>query len=589
MGRAVVDTWAPHTSVRNLYGPTETTIGVTIGNALMPGDRVRLGSPVSGVRLMVLDERLHPVPAGVPGELYVSGPALSRGYLDRPGLTGSRFVAGVFGHEGDRMYRTGDVVRWWPDDEGGAHIEYEGREDDQIKVRGLRIEPGEIEAALVENASVDAAAVIAVGAGMTSSLAAYVVVDPDHCVEVGELRIWLASRLPAHLVPETITVLDALPLTPVGKLDRRRLPEPVVEAAEYRSPATELEARVTKAFGDVLGLERVSVTSSFFEIGGNSLAATQVLAHLRPHHPDMQVSWVFREPTVRGLAGLLAADSTAHSARRDVLLTLRSEGRRAPLFCVHPAGGLAWFYGGLVRYLPDRPVYGLQDPYVVSGDEQAGSVEELAQRYLSEIRRVRPHGPYHLLGWSLGGYVIHEMAVRLEAAGEEVGFVGVMDASPGAADLEAGRIHPGGQVAADALAGWRDLFDLGPDVVASGPEEVAEVVREQIAATGLLGADEVARVMNSFEHAAQIVADHDPRTGLSVPMVVFTATRDKSEPGRIARGWEAVVDGGVRNVDVDATHLGMAEERALEVIGPEIGAALAAHEHNRGSRGKDQR
>ncbi|MYR08758.1 amino acid adenylation domain-containing protein [Gordonia sp. SID5947] len=577
--QTLVDEWAPHVDLYNAYGPTETTIAVTYTPPLLAGEPVYVGSPFRGVRLVVLDERLRPVPFGTAGELYVVGKAVARGYLGRPGQTAASFVATPYGDPGELMYRTGDVVRWALDRAGRYTIEFGGRSDDQVKLRGLRIELGEIETVLGEHPDVRRAVVLGVGAPV-SALAAYVVGDPD--LDVGGLRDHLADRLPRHMIPASFTVLDTLPMTPVGKLDKRALPQPVSEPTAYVEPSTESERQVAAVFADILDVDRVSATDGFFDLGGNSLSATRVVSRLRDHAPHVELAWLFSDPTVSGVAARI--DAGTDSAVGETLLALRRGGNRSPLFCVHPAGGLAWFYGGLAPYLEGRPIYGLQDPHVVSGEPSAATVDELAARYVEEIRRVAPDGPYHLLGWSLGGHVAHAMATMLQADGHKVAFLGIMDAAaPSERDADgspAGEaVAPaqdeGGSVVGDMLGGWRDLFDLGDDVHARTPEEVAAVVREQIAAMGLLRAEQVEWVMDSFEAAENIVTTYHPEV-FDGPVAVVTATADKADPASVRWSWRRFVTGTIANIDVDAHHLGLADATSLEIIGPWLAERLEA-------------
>ncbi|MCK0438394.1 amino acid adenylation domain-containing protein [Gordonia alkaliphila] len=304
--QALKDEWAVMRRIQNLYGPTETTIGITISEPMQIGAPVYLGGPINGVGLLVLDQRLKPVPPGVPGELYVVGFAASRGYLSDAALTSVRFVSNPYGIPGDRMYRTGDIVRWRTDDLGQPVLEYAGRSDDQVKLRGLRIELGEIEAALASHQQVSSAVVIGVGGSVATALAGYVVGDAE-AIDVGELKSFLAERLPAHMVPATIQVLDSLPLTPVGKLDKRALPEPVVEVGEYVAPEGPEETALAEVFGEILGMDEVSVTESFFDLGGNSLSAMRVVGRIAEVlDVEFSIADVFADPTVRGLAAAVA-------------------------------------------------------------------------------------------------------------------------------------------------------------------------------------------------------------------------------------------------------------------------------------------
>ncbi|MGV9928880.1 non-ribosomal peptide synthase/polyketide synthase, partial [Nocardia rhamnosiphila] len=265
----------------NAYGPTEATVATNISGVLHAGDRVTIGGPVRGMRTLVLDDRMNPVPEGVAGELYVGGIQLARGYHARPGLTAERFVADPYGEPGSRLYRTGDVVRWRRDTAGDPAVEYVGRNDFQVKVRGFRIELGEIDAALTAHETVD----FAVTTGHESaagvvSLVSYVVAVPGRSIDVAEVREFVGQRLPSYMVPASVMVLDEVPLTPAGKLDRRALPEPAFEARKFRAPSTPVERVVAGVLADVLGIERVGADDDFFALGGNSLLATQVVARL---------------------------------------------------------------------------------------------------------------------------------------------------------------------------------------------------------------------------------------------------------------------------------------------------------------------
>ncbi|MDL9937936.1 non-ribosomal peptide synthase/polyketide synthase, partial [Gordonia sp. ABSL1-1] len=309
VAQSLKDRWASHRRIQNLYGPTETTIGVTISEPMQVGEPVTLGGPLDGIGLMILDDFLAPVPVGVPGELYVTGLALSRGYLDRPGLTAERFVANPYGSEGDRMYRTSDVVRWARDAKGALTVVYSGRSDDQIKLRGLRIELGEIEKALADHPDVESAVVLGVlgdgmladsGDSVVSALAAYVVTRG--AIESGTLRTHLEERLPVFMVPSSFTVLDALPLTPVGKLDRRALPAPtVVVGADLVEPANAAEEQLAAIVGGLLGLDRVSVVESFFALGGDSIMSIQLASAARAAGLSISPREIFEHRTIRAI------------------------------------------------------------------------------------------------------------------------------------------------------------------------------------------------------------------------------------------------------------------------------------------------
>ncbi|WP_026400352.1 non-ribosomal peptide synthetase [Actinomadura rifamycini] len=301
---------APALTARNFYGPTESTVDTT--NQVVAGaDRPSIGGPQRGTRAYVLDAALQPAPPGVPGELYLAGAQLARGYLGRPGLTAGRFVADPYGPPGDRMYRTGDLARWRPD----GTLEYLGRADDQVKIRGYRVEPGEIESVLAGFEGVAGAAVVV----RDGRLAAYVV---PASVDVAALRAHAAARLPDHMMP-SFTALDALPLTVNGKLDRAALPAPGGTAgAGRRAPRTPQEEILAGLFAEILGAARVGADDSFFDLGGDSLTATRLVGRVRSAlGAELPVRALFEAPTPAGLAARLAG------AGRDVRPALRPAER----------------------------------------------------------------------------------------------------------------------------------------------------------------------------------------------------------------------------------------------------------------------
>ena len=296
----VVERWAPGRVMVNGYGPTETTVYATISAPLAPGTGAAppIGAPVPGAALFVLDGWLCPTPVGVVGELYVAGTGVSVGYLGRPGLTGSRFVVCPFGMPGARMYRTGDLVRWRAD----GQLEYVGRADEQVKIRGYRIELGDIQAALSALAGVEQAAVIA----RDNRLLGYIVGAADPA----QLRIQLAEQLPAYMIPAAIVPIDALPLTPNGKLDTRALPTPDYRHADYRAPATAVEEILVGIYTEVLGVQRVGVDDSFFDLGGDSLSAMRVIAAANAAlGARLPVRALFDASTVSGLSRQLGRHS----------------------------------------------------------------------------------------------------------------------------------------------------------------------------------------------------------------------------------------------------------------------------------------
>ncbi|MFD8820093.1 amino acid adenylation domain-containing protein, partial [Streptomyces sp. NPDC059627] len=298
--------WAPDRRLVNTYGPTETSVMVTTGQ-VDPGTRQAppIGSALPRTSLHVLDEELRPVPPGVTGELFIGGAQVARGYGGRPVLTAQRFVADPFTGDGSRLYRTGDRARWRPD----GQLEFLGRTDDQVKVRGHRIEPGEVEAALAAHPQVRSAVAAVFGEGAAARLSAYLVpADSAHGIPaVSDLREFLRRRLPEFMVPASFTELAALPLTPNGKVDRGRLPDPDLvrpEVTEFVAPRNEVERVLAEAFARALGVDRVGAEDNFFELGGDSITGIQVVAQARASGVDVSVAQLFDFQTAGSLAAV---------------------------------------------------------------------------------------------------------------------------------------------------------------------------------------------------------------------------------------------------------------------------------------------
>ncbi len=553
----------------NMYGITETTVHLTFAEVGGPAAD-RIGVPLPGLRIYVLDDRLRPVPVGVRGEICVSGAQLARGYLRAPAPTASRFVADPFDPAGGRLYRTGDLGSWRETGDG-LELSYAGRGDAQVQLRGYRIELGEVESALLRHPSVArAAAAVHRHEREVDQLIGYVVAADGQHIDPGEVRAAAAEVLTSYMVPSMVMVLADLPLTVNGKLDRKALPAPDFDTAAQRfvAPRTRTEKIIAEVYEQILGSARGGATDGFFDLGGNSLLATMAVTELRTRGVTLDLPWMFEDATPQALAR--RADDADGASGLTVLLPLRANGSEPAVFAVHPAGGLAWFYGGLVEHLhPDRPVYGLQDPHVVAGEPLANSVDELAARYVAEIRRVQPTGPYHLLGWSLGGQIAHAMAVRLQRDGARVGVVALLDSAAGAPPQpsSASADPAPGELMADLLGGWRELFDLGDELVVSTHEQAWDVIRGQVIASGLFTAEQTDRVMGSFRTAADISAAYRADV-FDGDLVLFTAGKDHPDTEALARTWRPYIGGDIHNIVVDARHLELSHSHVLAVVGP---------------------
>ncbi|MFG1172217.1 amino acid adenylation domain-containing protein [Erwiniaceae bacterium CAU 1747] len=431
--------------LHNLYGPTEAAVDVTwypaSGDALAAcqGAGVPVGYPVWNTRLRILDTLLRPVPLGVAGDLYLTGVQLADGYLRRPDLTAQRFVADPFA-AGERMYRTGDIVRWL---DNGA-VEYLGRSDDQLKIRGQRIELGEIEQALLALPGVAQAVVAARELGDPTAdrvsdgadarqLVAWLIAEPGVPLENERLHQQLAARLPAHMLPVSYVLTDRFPLSANGKLDRKALPLPQAPRSGGRLPESDNERLLAALFARLLGRETIHADDDFFALGGHSLLAMRLAAELkRCTRSPLSIGQIMAARSVEKMAQLLddcSADS-AESRANGECLPLRS-GTGPTLFCIHPASGFAWQYAGMMRYLNgDFPIVGLQSPRPDGVIARCNSIDEMCERHLATLRSVQPQGPYFLLGYSLGGTLAHGMAARLQQQGETVAFLGLLDTYP---------------------------------------------------------------------------------------------------------------------------------------------------------------
>ncbi|MEA2148158.1 MAG: hypothetical protein QOG59_3745, partial [Solirubrobacteraceae bacterium] len=367
------------------------------------------------------DAHLAPVPVGAPGELWIGGDGLARGYRGRDDLTTERFVPDPFhAAEGARIYRTGDLVRYRQDGE----VEFLGRIDNQVKVRGFRIELGEIETVLARHPAIAEAVVVArqPDDGGEAELAAYVIPVAEP-VAAHELRAHAAGSLPAYMVPLTVTTLRAFPLTPNGKVDRKALPEPSRERSSERelvAARTDLERQLVGIWETQLDIHPIGVTDNFFDLGVSSITAATLFATIEHELGGrLPLGAIFRAPTVEQLAALIGDD--AHQSRWSSLIPIQPEGSQPPIFCIHGGAGTILHLQALARRLgEDQPFYGLQSRGLYGGAAPLRTVEDMASHYLSEMRQVHPGGPWRLAGYCFGTIVAFELAQRLRAAGEEV-------------------------------------------------------------------------------------------------------------------------------------------------------------------------
>ncbi|WP_416054933.1 amino acid adenylation domain-containing protein [Pseudomonas aeruginosa] len=414
----------------NMYGITETTVHVTyrpVSEADLEGGLVSpIGGTIPDLSWYILDRDLNPVPRGAVGELYIGRAGLARGYLRRPGLSATRFVPNPFpGGAGERLYRTGDLARFQAD----GNIEYIGRIDHQVKVRGFRIELGEIEAALAGLAGVRDAVVLAHDGVGGTQLVGYVVADSAEDAERlrESLRESLKRYLPDYMVPAHLMLLERMPLTVNGKLDRQALPQPDASLSQqaYRAPGSELEQRIAAIWAEILGVERVGLDDNFFELGGHSLLLLMLKERIGDTcQATLSISQLMTHASVAEQAACIEGQ-----ARESLLVPLNGRREGSPLFMFHPSFGSVHCYKTLAMALRDRhPVKGVVCRALLDAGREVPEWDDMVAEYAEQLLQEHPEGVFNLAGWSLGGNLAMDVAARLEQRGRQVAFVGWIDA-----------------------------------------------------------------------------------------------------------------------------------------------------------------
>ena len=436
-----------NTPLHNLYGPTEAAVDVTYYHANQATDKhlsdIPIGLPVWNTKLRILDHQLRPVGVGCVGELYLTGQQLANGYLNRPDITADRFVADPLA-DGQRMYRTGDIAKWLSD----GNVVYLGRTDDQLKIRGLRVEVGEIEQALLAFKEIKQIAVHArnLNSALDSNtlqdsrqLVAYYIAETDlNAQEINnpdQILTLLSSTLPAHMVPIALIEMTAFPLSANGKLDKKSLPDPDTgQNLSGRKPSAGIEETIAHAFEKLLNLSDISAQDSFFNLGGHSLMAMKLAVELRASlELPVSVGQIMVSPTIEGLAAVLVDETLRNDPEKagfGHILPIR-QGQGPALICINPGSGFSWQYTGIPKYLEGHyPVIGLQSPRPNGAVAVSENMDAAIEHYYAALKRVQPIGPYHFLGYSFGGTVAVALAAKLERQNEQVSFVGLLDTYP---------------------------------------------------------------------------------------------------------------------------------------------------------------
>ncbi|MGL6338719.1 MAG: non-ribosomal peptide synthetase, partial [Waterburya sp.] len=412
-------------SLWNVYGPTEATVWATVYEVKSDFESIPIGHPLANTQVRILDAHGQLVPIGVAGEIHLGGVQLARGYLNRPDLTAEKFILNP-NNPSERLYKTGDLGRYLAD----GNVECLGRIDNQVKIRGFRIELGEIESHLGSHSLVSNCVVVArEDVPGDKRLVAYIVAE-NNAPTVKELRQFLELTLPQYMIPSHFVILERFPLTPNGKIDRRALPVPEIETSteNFIAPRNELEQKLALIWQEVLNLEAISVQDNFFELGGHSLLVVQLFDKIeKTFQKKLPLATLFQAPTIETLSEMLA--SREMKVWDSLVLLKQGNLNLAPLFFVHDANGETIMYSGLANHLQDdRPVYGIR-PYSQEGFPILHTrIPDIANHYIQEMRKVQPQGPYLVGGLCAGGIVAFEIACQLQAQGEQVPFVAIIDA-----------------------------------------------------------------------------------------------------------------------------------------------------------------
>ncbi|MEG3894626.1 MULTISPECIES: amino acid adenylation domain-containing protein [unclassified Microcoleus] len=594
----------PNCKLINGYGPTENTTFTccaAIDSDSQISNSVPIGRAIANTQVYILDRHLQPVPIGVPGELYAGGAGLARGYLNRPDLTAERFIPNPFTNQengwenaenravssllpsSNRLYKTGDLARYLND----GNIEYLGRIDNQVKIRGFRIEVGEIEAVLAGHPDIAQVAIaVQLDASGNKCLAAYAVSRPGQILAAGTLRSFLQERLPDYMIPAGFVFLDALPLNPNGKVDRRALatqkwqssstaPNEIIAVA----PRDKFEIQVTKIWEKVLGINSMGIRDNFFEVGGHSLLGARLLAEIeKVFDKKLPLSAIFQSPTVEQLANILREPEWSSPSPSMVVIQPGTGSYKPPLFCIHVLGRGLEFYRPLMNYLErSQAVLGLSTQIMDEKLAPPNRVEELAAYYIKEMRTFQSHGPYFLLGVSFGGTVAFEMARQLHDLGEKVALLGLLDTYGPAAFKNLSEIKKGQRLTKilqlePAVFMEKAKINLGGRI-----EQLTHCYWRNLSKFYRAIGRPVPIYLENFTHGG---LNQEALRHYVAGVYPGRATLFKAVESAVAfgvdreLGWGEVVKGGIEVYDIPSDHLGMLKEPHVRVLGEKLQAAV---------------
>ncbi len=573
--------------VINLYGPTEATIWASshvpdqsnLDDAPYP---VPIGRALSNYAFMVLDDTLSPVPLGSIGELYISSPALARGYLNRAGLTAERFIACPLSN-GTRMYRTGDLARMRND----GIVDFLGRADDQVKVHGHRIELGEIESAIAGSfKEIEEVCVIVRQINSGDRLIAYITLDIDHdSIDTSTIQAALSLRLPAYMVPSDYIILEAMPLTPNGKRDKKALPNPEAKRTvlTFRAPVTDEEKLICRIFGELLNQDPVGLDDNFFQIGGNSLIAMQFIARLRQETGiDMPLRELFERSTPAALAqsAKLVAAHEAAVHTYNPLFPIHTAGSRPPLFCIHPVGGLGSVYKNLADALgPDQPLWSFQASGLEGNETLHDSIPSMAHAYIAAMKTVQPAGPYQLAGWSMGGRIGHEMACQLSALGDEVRFLALFDTKTTFPFDRENISLTSEQFLNKFLRQLASSGFIDPERIPNDGAEQLKFFKQFMVEKGELDPSMSLDLLQRSLDQLRVESDRTERHTLKIcdaPILLFKATKSNDAENMEAFDWRPFTTGQCLTIPIESYHREMTSPGASQAIAAQLVQYMAS-------------
>jgi amino acid adenylation domain-containing protein len=577
----------------NGYGPTENTTFTCcypVDNPASINGSVPIGRAISNSYVYVLDKHLNPSPVGIPGELYIGGDGVARGYLNQPELTAAKFITDPFRNgDGTQLYKTGDLVKR----RSTGELDFLGRIDSQVKVRGYRIELGEVETVLAQHDSVRDAVVIVRKDEGDKHLAAYVVPREGTTPTANDLRLFLSERLPSQMVPSVFVVLEELPLSANGKIDRAALTAINANLASHGEaqercvqPQDKLELKLQRIWERVLAVSPIGMDDNFFELGGHSLLAVRLFAQIEKSlGRNLPLATLFQAPTIRSLAEVLRKDGW--DAPWSSLVLLQGGGNRRPFFCVHAAGGNVLEYHALAQLLgSDQPFYGFQAKGLDGNQAPHTSIKEMAAHYIREMREVQPEGPYLIGGRSSGGTVAFEMACQLANDGEQIDLLALLDAYPagyfkllpGSGSFAqhvvryAKKIQTHGQNIGE-LKGLEKLSYLTGKLRFAPAKAKHKIYRRAFKLYQKVGRRLPAVLINIEELNFAAVKDYVPQV-YSGQATLFLASDDRTAAFDVEEGWQGLVAGGLEKIHVSGNHLDIVKEPHVRTLAEKLRACL---------------